>query len=182
MEFTARSNAHTSDREGSLQLYSVRGLSDTRISFEFFTQSPMKETSGQPSGQNIPCRAAANPASHPQFVSHRGLFRWRCKTPWPAAYNHSNAKLALEMTTAVPIPALFHPAACSWTKAAAMSIASSAAALIRGLLQSLRPAPLVAHACQPDLLPPAPSLARWSWGQMVMGARLHGSASFGWYG
>ena len=61
-----------------------------------------------------------------------------------------------------------------------MSIASSAAALIRGLLQSLRPAPLVAHACQPDLLPPAPSLARWSWGQMVMGARFNGSASLGW--
>ena len=77
-------------------------------------------------------------------------------------------KLALAMTTAVPIPALFHPAACSWTKAAAMSIASSAAALIRGLLQSLRPAPLVAHACQPDLLPPAPSL------EMVMGPDGYG--------
>lgn len=51
-----------------------------------------------------------------------------------------------------------------------MSIASSAAALIRGLLQSLRPAPLVAHACQPDLLPPAPSL------EMVMGPDGYGGA------
>ena len=64
VQFTTRSNALTSDREGSLQLYSDRGLSDTRISFEFFTQSPMRETSGQ----NIPCRSAANPAAHPQFV------------------------------------------------------------------------------------------------------------------